>query len=129
MGRHAYDTVAEFWRLQDSGDYSKTVAIFDDDAELHDPVFGSMRGREAIAAFMQKMNEVMRERQITFELLELAGDDETAWARWVAHTQTGDTHGCGLYRVRNGKLTYYRDYMNAAENTNGEAPPTSPRTS
>lgn len=121
MGRHAYDTVAEFWRLQDSGDYSETVAIFADDAEFHDPVFGSMSGREAIASFMQKMTNVMHERQITFELLELAGDDETAWARWVAHSKAGDIHGCGLYRVRDGKLTYYRDYMNATEKPAGEA--------
>lgn len=112
MGSHAYDTIAEFWRLQDSHDYTQTVAMFADDAEFHDPVFGSMVGRAAIGTFMQKMNDVMHERKITFELVELAGDDETAWARWVAHTPKGDKHGCGLYRVSDGKLTYYRDYMN-----------------
>lgn len=117
MGTHARDVIAEFWRLQDTHDYTKTVELFADDADFHDPVYGSMKGREAIGAFMEKMNEVMHANNITFSLLELDGEDEVAWARWVAHTPAGDKHGCGLYRVRNGKLTYYRDYMNSAESS------------
>jgi len=30
----------------------------------------------------------------------------------VAVTPRGEIEGCGLYKVRDGKLTYYRDYMN-----------------
>ena len=117
MGKHAHDVIREFWRLQDSHDYTQTVALFADDAEFHDPVYGSMQGKEAIGAFMAKMNEIMHANNITFDLLELEGEDESAWARWVAHTPAGDKHGCGLYKVANGKLTYYRDYMNGAESS------------
>ena len=45
---------------------------------------------------------------------------EVAWAQWVARTPEGNIDGCGLYRVRDGLLTYYKDYMNAAP----EAEPT-----
>jgi limonene-1,2-epoxide hydrolase len=31
----------------------------------------------------------------------------------VAVTPNGRIEGCGLYRVRDGLMTYYKDYMNA----------------
>lgn len=45
--------------------------------------------------------------------IEDAGDYETAWAQWEATTDRGTRTGVGVYRVRNGRLTYYRDYMSA----------------
>ena len=48
----------------------------------------------------------------SFRLVELAGDDETAWAQWEATTNKGTRQGVGVYRVRNGQLVYYKDYMN-----------------
>lgn len=109
----AYDALRRFWEIQDGGDYSKLAELFADDAVLVDPVYGTFTGGEAIAAFMTKMNTEMRKLGASFALEELAGDDETAWAQWTATTAKGPRTGVGVYRVRNGKLTYYRDYMNA----------------
>ena len=39
------------------------------------------------------------------------GDDHAVWSRWTMHSPAGSKGGCGLYKVANGKLTYYRDYM------------------
>ncbi len=108
----AEQVIREFWRRQDSGDYRQTVALFSDDAVLVDPFFGTMNGKAAIEAFMARMVEEMGERQTRFRVLEIAGGGDTAWAQWVAETPRGEINGCGLYRVRDGKLTYYRDYMN-----------------
>ena len=112
MAGDAYDTIKRFWEIQDEGDYSKLSALFADDAVLEDPIFGTYVGGEAIAGFMEKMNVEMRARGASFRLVELAGDDETAWAQWEATTSAGPRQGVGVYRVRDGKLTYYRDYMN-----------------
>jgi steroid Delta-isomerase len=112
MAGDAYDTIKRFWEIQDEGDYSKLSVLFADDAVLEDPIFGTFTGGAAIAAFMEKMNVEMRARGASFRLVELAGDDETAWAQWEATTSAGDRTGVGVYRVRGGKLTYYRDYMN-----------------
>lgn len=113
MAGDAYDTIRRFWEIQDGGDYSKLSELFSDDAELVDPVYGTFSGGEAIAAFMATMNVEMVKAGASFRLVELAGDDETAWAQWQATTNNGERSGVGVYRVRNGKLTYYRDYMNA----------------
>lgn len=64
---------------------------------------------------MAKMNTEMRAIGASFRLVELAGDDETAWAQWEATTSSGTRHGVGVYRVRGNQLTYYRDYMNAPD--------------
>ena len=113
MSRTGKQTIETFWRVQDEGDYTKLVDLFADDAVVVDPFFGTFEGKEAIMGFMRKMNEEMRARSTSFEVRELEGDGEVAWAQWVAHTAAGDIEGCGLYRVREGKMTYYKDYMNA----------------
>ena len=114
MAGDAYDTIETFWRIQDDGDYTAVVSLFAEDAVLEDPILGTFEGRAAIAGFMEKMNVETRKAGVSFRLVELAGDDETAWARWVADSPQGEREGVGIYRVRDGRLTYYRDYMNPA---------------
>lgn len=111
MAGDAEDTIRRFWAIQDDGDYSQLAALFADDAVLVDPVWGTFEGAEAIAGFMTKMTTEMAARGVSFRLVELAGDDETAWAQWEAVMPAGNRSGVGIYRVRDGRLTYYRDYM------------------
>lgn len=108
----AEDVIREFWRVQDDGDYSALSRLFADDAVLEDPIYGTYRGGEAIAGFMELMNVETAKAGASFRLEELAGDDEVAWAQWLATTNAGERHGVGIYRVRDGLITYYRDYMN-----------------
>ena len=115
MTQSAQDAIENFWRIQDEGDYTQLVKLFADDAILEDPFFGRFEGINEIAGFMAKMVEEMGERKTHFTVKEIAGGGEVAWARWIAHTPRGDIEGCGLYRVVDGKLTYYCDYMNGGE--------------
>lgn len=111
MAGDAENTVRKFWEIQNDGDYTRLVELFAKDAVLEDPMFGTFRGREAIADFMARMNKEMGGRGIHFTLVELAGDDHTSWAQWIAHTPEGEREGVGIYRVKDGEMTYYRDYM------------------
>lgn len=111
--RNAQETIQLFWTTQDAGDYTALVELFAEDATLVDPFYGTFQGRDAIGGFMALMNKEMAGRQTSFTLVQCAGDGGLAWAQWTAHTPAGDIDGVGVYRVRNGQLTYYRDYMNA----------------
>ena len=113
MPRTAKETIELFWEIQNSGDYRQVVPLFAEDAVLVDPFYGTFEGRDAIAEFMAKMVAVMGESGTRFVLEEVAGDGEVAWAQWVAKTASGDVPGAGLYRVKDGLMTYYKDYMNA----------------
>ncbi len=114
MPGEAQRVIEEFWRIQDSGDYTKLVGLFAEDALLEDPVWGRYEGREEILRFMTTMVKEMGERQIRFTLDEVCGDDHAVWARWTLHSPQGTRGGVGIYKVEGGKLTYYRDYMDPA---------------
>jgi len=61
------------------------------------------------------MVEVMGDNGTRFVVEEIGADGEVAWAQWIAKTSAGDIAGCGLYRVKDGLMTYYKDYMNAPD--------------
>lgn len=115
MAGDAYDTIKRFWEVQDGGDYTATSELFADDAVFVDPLYGTFDGRDAIAAFMQKMNGAVSAINGVFTLEELSGDHETAWAQWRFDSDNGVRHGVGIYRVAEGHITYYKDYMNPPE--------------
>lgn len=110
----AYSTLRKFWDIQDGGDYSQLSELFSDEAVLVDPIYGTFEGRPAIAKFMTKMNEEMAKIGASFRLEAIAGDHNVAWAQWIATTNDGERSGVGVYRVMDGQITYYRDYMNEA---------------
>ena len=109
----AKEIIETFWRIQDEGDYTKVVDLFAEDAVLVDPFFGTFEGKAAIGEFMKKMNAERGARQSSFVVREIDGGGDVAWAQWTAKTPAGEIDGCGLYRVRDGLMTYYKDYMNA----------------
>ncbi len=115
MAGDAYRTIERFWEVQHRGDYTATAELFADDAEFVDPIYGTFHGRDAIAAFMAKMNTAVAAANGVFTLEELAGDDSAAWAQWKFTTDAGVRHGVGVYRVRDSQIVYYRDYMNPPE--------------
>lgn len=114
MSGDAYNTLKEYWDLQSSGDYSQMLALFAHDAVVIDPIHGPVVGHEAISELMTKVVREVKRIGASFTLEELSGDDEVAWAQWTAITDKGERRGVGVYKVRDGLITYYRDYMNAA---------------
>jgi len=111
MSGEAQRVIEQFWRIQDAGDYTKLAPLFAEDAIVEDPVWGTYRGREAILGFMTTMVKEMANCQIHFSVDEIFGDDHAVWARWTMHSPEGSRGGVGIYKVANGQLTYYRDYM------------------
>lgn len=117
MAGDAYDTIKRFWDTQDAGDYTATVELFAEDAVFDDPIYGTFNGRAAIGEFMAKMNKVVSASNGSFRAEEISGDDETAWAQWRFDSDGPTRYGVGIYRVADGRITYYKDYMNPAEDS------------
>jgi len=115
MAGAAYQVIELFWKTQDDGDYTRLVDLFAEDAIIEDPIYGTFNGKQAIGGFMAKMNEVMAGRDTRFEIERISGGDKTAWAQWVMISPDGRRNGVGVYEVADGKLTYYRDYLDPVE--------------
>lgn len=111
--KSAKEVIKKFWDIQDKGDYTELVDLFSEDAVFEDPIYGTFNGKNEILGFMKKMNKEMRSRGMVFKARDIDGGGNIAWAQWVANTPSGDIEGCGLYRVENGMMTYYKDYMNS----------------
>ena len=87
MAGEAQRVIEDFWRIQDSGDYTKLVDLFAEDAFLEDPIWGQYRGRDAIMGFMTTMVKEMSGREAHVTVDEICGDDHAVWARWTMHVQ------------------------------------------
>jgi len=115
--KSAVEVIKKFWEIQDEGDYTKVIDLFSEDALFEDPVYGNFNGKAEILEFMKKMNKEMSSRNITFRAIKIDGGGDIAWTQWIADTPEGEIEGCGLYKVENGLMTYYKDYMNAPSNS------------
>ena len=105
----AKQLIEKFWALQDGHDYSKLIPLFADNAVFEDPAIGRVEGIEAIAALLHHLTKELADKKMHFEVLEIAGDEQVAWSRWLWKRLDGDIEGVGLYKVADGKLTSYRD--------------------
>ena len=115
MEGKAYEVLKEFWSNQDSGDYTLSAHMFSKDALFVDPIYGTFTGRREITGFLIRMNSVVASINGIFRLEKLSGDESTAWAQWSFTSDQGHREGVGVYKVENGQITYYRDYMNEPE--------------
>ncbi len=114
MGQ-AKAVIEKFWEIQNGHDYTKLVPLFADDAVFEDPAIGRVEGKEAITALLHRLTKELADKKMYFEVLEIAGDDSVAWSRWLWKRPDGDLEGVGLYRVRDGQLTSYRDFYAVPE--------------
>ena len=111
MAEDATIVINRFWDVQDRGDYTALVDLFAEDAVLVDPFKGEIKGNKAIAEYMQTMNEQVGAQEGRFERIDLVTGGEAAWTSWNWITKDGTANGVTVYKVQNGKITYYRDYM------------------
>ncbi len=107
----AKELIEKFWDIQDGHDYTKMIDLFADDAVFQDPVIGRVDGKENIRALLARLTEELADKKMYFEVVEIAGDEQTAWSRWIWKRPQGDIEGVGLYKVENGLMTYYRDFF------------------
>ena len=106
--------VSRYWSFQADRDYPAMAATFARDAVLIDPILGPIEGRDAISDYIDKVRIELDRIEAVFCLSEVAGSGDVAWAQWTVTTSRGERKGCGIYRVHNGEITYYRDYLDEA---------------
>ena len=86
-------------------------------AEAHFRALESLYAAAPINRLFDSVLEIPSSGQarISFTIDEICGDDHSCWSRWTMHSPAGTRGGCGIYKVADGKLTYYRDYSDPAE--------------
>ena len=114
---HAEKIINRFGQVEDDQKYTKLVDLFTDDAVYYDPFAGAQIGRQAIFEFMSEMERVIPKMGVYFSDWETSADSHVGWAKWnmvvplnqVNHPISGQS----LYRVRDGKVCFVADYVDA----------------
>ena len=103
--------IARFWSLQTNARYSELAPLFASDAVFTDQVYGTFSGHEAVSAYLARMEREMPERDVTFTLDALAGDDTVGWSQWTCHVPNGSFPGWTLHTIRDGLFTLDADHF------------------
>lgn len=111
----AKDLAEKFWDIQINGRHADLLPLFAEDAVFEDPAIGRVEGKPAIARLLAHLDKLFADRPPQFEVLEIAGGDAVAWSRWIWKRSGGDVEGVGLYRVKEGLFTSYRDIFEVPE--------------
>lgn len=99
----------KFWDIQINGKHAELLPLFADHAVFEDPAIGRIEGKADIAKLLAHLDRLFADNPPQFAVLEIAGDQNVAWSRWVWKRPAGDVEGVGLYKVEDGKFTFYQD--------------------
>jgi len=134
MGEDAFEAalmIQNLWRAIEKEEYGSLKTMFALGAQYVDPVHGAIVGDEAIAEHLEglytyaknkdsvdfmgggkfELMELMDSRSGTFTLCEVCEEGEKGWASWQWNGFRGEVDGVSVYRLKNGKITYCRDYV------------------
>lgn len=104
-----------FWDIQMNGSHAELLPLFAEDAVFEDPAIGRVEGKPAIAKLLAHLDKLFADSPPQFEVREIAGGETVAWSRWVWKRPQNDVEGVGLYEVKHGLFTSYRDIFEVPE--------------
>jgi ketosteroid isomerase-like protein len=100
-----------FWATQDERRYADLADLFAPDARFTDLVYGEFAGRDAIAAYLRRMETEMPALNATFVRVDQAADDTVGWTQWWCRFPGGDVPGWTLHKFADGLITLDADYF------------------
>ena len=115
--RLAREIIDRFGQVEDDQKYTRLVELFTDDAIYYDPFAGAQVGKAAIHEFMSEMEKVIPKMGVYFANWETCANTHVGWAKWnMVVPVNGVEHpipGQSLYRLRDGKVCFVADYVDA----------------
>ena len=118
-------TVKLFMKLCDDHKVAedKTLEMFTDDASFQDPRFPAFEGREAVAGFFKRLAQENQMIDALWKPVNTVAGDGQVCVQWEVTNRRPMgameifIEGCSVFRLRDGKICYYRGYWNPAAAT------------
>jgi ketosteroid isomerase-like protein len=101
-------------------DRPETLEIFTDDIVYHESRFPAFRGKEALKGYLQQLMEAHRALQVSWEYTSVVAQGGHAAVEWTVKNagdsggKKFDISGAAFFKVRDGKICYYREYFDTA---------------
>ncbi len=110
-------TVQEFCAAWSKLDADLLLGYFADDAVYHNMPMPPLKGREAIAGFLQQFTK--QASAAGFELLHIAANGDTVLTERIDRFTLGERQIAlpvmGVFELREGKIAAWRDYFDLAD--------------
>jgi limonene-1,2-epoxide hydrolase len=111
------DVVRQFFKHMERGDYDPAMALISEDCDyINPPPLGSVRGPAAVRGVLEPFFAPTLENELEVLRMSATGpvvfierlDRHRLSEKWVELPVTG------VFEVREGLITYWRDYFDAA---------------
>lgn len=117
MPESAKRIVTEFLRAMEQSDYAAALQLVSADCDyINPPPFGAVKGPAGIRAVLEPFFAPVLENR--FEIKRVASDGDTVFVerldRHRLETKWVELPVTGVFEVRNGLITYWRDYFDVA---------------
>jgi limonene-1,2-epoxide hydrolase len=104
-----YMNIANSYRVQDP----TTLELVSDDVYWLDPRFPPFRGKEQVAQYFQYAGIENMLMRVLWQARNIFAQGEEACVEWYAEATLGikfSIEGSSVFKVRDGKIYYYRGY-------------------
>lgn len=99
----------------------ETLSMFTDDATFQDPRFPAFEGKEAVSAFFKQLAQENQMIGALWKPVKVFSEAGQVCVQWEVTNRKpmGENEifieGCSIFRLRDGKIYYYRGYWNPAD--------------
>jgi limonene-1,2-epoxide hydrolase len=111
-------TVTALIQANEARDIDALIAVLDDDVVYENVPMGVMRGHDEVRAMLTAF--LAGAERVAWEVLEQVESGDTVMNErvdrfWLAGDHQVELRVAGLFKVRDGKVTVWRDYFDLGE--------------
>lgn len=105
--------IRNYWSLiEKDQNYNAVVDFYLPESTLVDPIYGPYHGYAAIKDFLAEVTADMSEQDVSFTVIEVAGEGDVGWSRWSIRLPDGSQKdGVSVYRFKGNKILTQNDYI------------------
>ncbi len=113
MSQNREQLIRRYWSvIEKDQNYNAVVDFYLPESTLVDPIYGPFHGYAAIKDFLAEVTVGMSELDVSFSVVEVAGEGDVGWSRWCISLPDGSQKdGVSVYRFKGDKILTQNDYI------------------
>ena len=113
MSQSREQLIRSYWSvIQKDQNYNAVADFYLPESTLVDPIYGPFHGDAAIKGFLAEVTADMSKLDVSFSVIEVAGEGDVGWSRWLINMPDGSQKdGVSVYRFKGDKILTQNDYI------------------
>ena len=113
MSQNREQLIRSYWSaIEKDQNYNAVLDFYLPESTLVDPIYGPFSGYAAIKDFLEEVTADTSELDVSFTVVEVAGEGSVGWSRWqIALLDGSQKDGVSVYRFKVDKMLTQNDYI------------------